>query len=464
MISSIKATLVLLLCTPLVSSLPTSQVLPRHNPTTSSSVPQVFAHYMLVTRPISGNYTSDITLAASAGISAFALNYGGDDTDFDTQTSYLTEFYDTVADLSSQDVSLNFKLFISIDTTAVTNASLVVSLYNQFASSPAQLRINGKPVLSSFQINNPAWNWQTDIVNNLSTPPFFLPGTLSPTVEGALIPASSEDLNTHVTTDGESGMVLPAAAPGVLTWLHPTASMASELITNKAFSASQTSDLAWMAPVSPWFFKRLSSAENWAHAQNGGIFINRFASLLSLPNPPQFIELVTWNDFGESTYFGPADDGTVCADCYYDTLDHSAFLTMAKPFISAFTAGSPNVSIAAHEENVYMFYRTQPALALGSDEASSPAGDLGLPMNATEWTDQVFVVGMLNQSAEVVLNTGGKVHTVKLEPGVSTTGFAWDFGAQSLDITFKNGSVVSKKGSVPIVEQAELYTGNVVAA
>lgn len=111
-----------------------------------------------------------------------------------------------------------------------------------------------------------------------------------------------------------------------------------------------------------------------------------------------------------------------------------------------------------------MFYRTQPALTLGTNEASSPAGSsLGLPINATEWKDQVFVVGMLDAPAKVTLNTGGQVHSFTLQAGLSKVGFPCDFGAQSLDITFANGTVKVKDGPVPIDAQGKWYNGNVAA-
>jgi len=136
---------------------------------------------------------------------------------------------------------------------------------------------------------------------------------------------------------------------------------------------------------------------------------------------------------------------------------------MARPFIEAFKNGERNVSVLEGEEEVFMFYRTQPALELGWDEGSSPAGELGVPMNATEWRDEVFVVGMLNQSAKVTLNTGGTTQSFEMEAGVSKRGFGWGLGEQKLSVTFGNGTVVSKVGSVPIVGQGKWYNGNVVA-
>lgn len=178
MASLLKSTLLLLAGLPFTFSIPTPRASldARSNTSTSSSL--VFAHYMVITRPPNGDYTEDINLAISAGISAFAVNYGGSGVSFDDQTSYLNEMYTAVTDMLNDDPSLDFRLFISIDTTSVTDASLVVDLYNKFATSSAQLLIDGKPALSSFSSGTPAFNWQTEVIDHLSTAPFFLPGTL----------------------------------------------------------------------------------------------------------------------------------------------------------------------------------------------------------------------------------------------------------------------------------------------
>ena len=78
-----------------------------------SGSPLVFAHYMLLTRPPGGDYTNDINLARSAGIDAFAINFGGWNVDFPQQEGYLKDFY-TAAETQ------NYKVFISIDCTSVT--------------------------------------------------------------------------------------------------------------------------------------------------------------------------------------------------------------------------------------------------------------------------------------------------------------------------------------------------------
>ncbi len=105
-----------------------------------------------------GDYINDINLARSAGIDAFAINFGGWNVNFTQQEGYFKDFY-TAAETQ------NYKVFISIDCTSVTDSNMVVRLTNQYANSPAQFKIDGKLLLSTFQTNPPAWNWQTDVLD-----------------------------------------------------------------------------------------------------------------------------------------------------------------------------------------------------------------------------------------------------------------------------------------------------------
>jgi hypothetical protein len=97
---------------------------------------------MLVTRPPGDDYTNDINLARSAGIDAFAINFGGWNVNFTQQEGYLKDFY-TAAETQ------NCKVFISIDCTSVTDSNMVVRLTNQYANSPAQFKIDGNIYFSS---------------------------------------------------------------------------------------------------------------------------------------------------------------------------------------------------------------------------------------------------------------------------------------------------------------------------
>ena len=76
---------------------------------------------------------------------------------------------------------------------------------------------------------------------------------------------------------------------------------------------------AYIAPVSPWFFCHLATSadfgakgKNWLFVSEDLLFV-RWEQLLTMQPKPAMVELVTWNDLGESHYF--VRDFHVCCGC-----------------------------------------------------------------------------------------------------------------------------------------------------
>jgi hypothetical protein len=62
----------------------------------------------------------------------------------------------------------------------------------------------------------------------------------------------------------------------------------------------------YMMPVSPWFFTNLPGYDkNWLW-RGDSLWYDRWEQVMYLQ--PEFVEILTWNDFGESHYIGPLDD------------------------------------------------------------------------------------------------------------------------------------------------------------
>lgn len=64
--------------------------------------------------------------------------------------------------------------------------------------------------------------------------------------------------------------------------------------------------LPYMMPVSPWFYTNLPGYDkNWIW--NGdSLWYDRWQQVLTLK--PEFVEIISWNDYGESHYIGPLHD------------------------------------------------------------------------------------------------------------------------------------------------------------
>ena len=193
---------------------------------------------------------------------------------------------------------------------------------------------------------------------------------------------------------------------------------------------------------------------NWLNGQDAGLWYDCWLHLLQLQ--PTFIEIITWNDYGESSYIGPSSSSN---DLPYDGLDHSAFLAMTSLFTKLFKDGATDqFSISPEDEDVFMFYRLQPAQKNGAQDT------LPLPKNVDDIQDNVYVISFLAEDAVVTLSSGGKEIKINCSQGLSKKAVPWTLGEQSLTMSrsLGNGETVNKKGPT-IVGQMDSYNGNVVA-
>lgn len=162
-------------------------------------------------------------------------------------------------------------------------------------------------------------------------------------------------------------------------------------------------------------------------------------------------ELVTWNDWGESSYFGQAMPNRNYQDWAY--LDHSGFLGLAGHFIDAFKTGNTDVDWSS--EGVYMFYRVQPWKKAGAKDP------VAIPSDAT-CKDSIFVVTILSAEAQVKLVNGGKTTSFTAGKGLQMKEVPFVTGSVKLDATRNGASIASKKG-MDISAGFDLYNGNAYA-
>ena len=130
---------------------------------------------------------------------------------------------------------------------------------------------------------------------------------------------------------------------------------------------------------------------------------------------------------------------------------------MTKYFAKAFHAGKTSVEVDKADEDVFMFYRTQPSLTNGVNKT------LPLPSGASEMHDNVYVVSFLNSSAKVSMSTGyNEPVTYTAGPGVFKKAIPFALGPQTMSANGTDGFSVYKTGPEISGQWAD-YNGNVIA-
>ncbi|KAJ5536235.1 glycoside hydrolase [Penicillium frequentans] len=399
----------------------------------------VFCHFMIgitSNRQNSSEYDDDMQRAKAFGIDAFALNIGTDSYT-DTQLQYA---YTSAA-------KNGMKVFISFDFNwwSTGQGSAIGAKIKQYASYSSQLKVDGKVFVSSFSGDGLDVAAMTAAAGqSLFFAPNFHPG------EGNFNDAQS-----------------------ALNWMAWPSNGDNKAPTVKNLVTVPDSDKAYIdalggkpyiAPVSAWFFTHFGSevsySKNWVFPSDL-LWYRRWRQILALK--PRFVEIITWNDYGESHYIGPlssphTDDGS---SKWVMDMPHDGWLEMAKPFIAAYKAGSTVALPYIEEEKLVYWYRPTPrdvncdaTDTTMTSSANNASGNFfsGKPDGWETMKDEVFVVALLKSPAEVHVQSGNKTRLFRAPAGISSWSAPMGVGQQKFAITRRGKTVLSGTSLKDIVD------------
>ncbi|KAJ5839451.1 Glycoside hydrolase family 71, partial [Penicillium rubens] len=344
-------------------------------------------------RQSASDYNDDMKRAQYAGIDAFALNIGTD------------SYTDEQLGFAYQSAANNgMKVFISFD-------------FNWWQTSQGNaLKVDGKVFMSSFAGDG------VDIVairaaadSDIYFAPNFHPGR-----------GDFSNLQAALNwiawgNNGNNGSSTPSKQLAVAD---------SDNAYNTALNGKP-----YIVSVSPWFSTHfggeVSYTKNWVFP-SGLLWYNRWREILA--TSPRFVELLTWNDYGESHYIGPLssphiDDG---ASKWVMGMPHNGWLDMAKPFIAAYKAGS-KLPIRFLDEEKLVYYWSGNFVC-------------GRPDGADNMADEVFIVTILKSPATVYVQSGYEAETYDAKAGMWSHSVPMGVGRQSFKVVREGKTVDSLYG------------------
>ncbi|RAL07875.1 glycoside hydrolase family 71 protein [Aspergillus homomorphus CBS 101889] len=347
----------------------------------------VFAHFMLAN---SQNFTlddwkEDITLAQAAKIDAFALNtgYGGPYTG-----QLLNDAFAVAAEL-------DFKLFLSLDYSGDGRwpQDQVIKWLGNYTKLPAYYKHNGeKPLVSTFEGYEAQGDW-TNIKKKVDC--FFMPDWSS------ILP---EQLASSNVTDG----LMSWSA-----WPDGTAPMNTSMDERyqSALRSTGGTDKPYIMPVSPWFYTNMVRYnKNWVW-QGDDLWYKRWDQVVDIE--PEYVEILTWNDFGESHYIGPIhehDLGTFTSGgAPYDYaigMPHDGWRAFLPYVIDRYKTGAGSATV--DQEGLVTWYRLTPSWACSDGKTTGntatqaqhtyPPGEV--------LKDEIFFSALLDSAANLTVSIG----------------------------------------------------------
>ena len=390
----------------------------------SSATHYVWAHHMVGnTYPYTeSTWLSDIQTAAAAGIDGFALNMGSDS----WQPDRVADAYS-----AAESYGTDFKLFLSLDMTSLgcgssSAAANLVSLVSTHASHPNQAKYDGKVLVSTFAGSDCTFGssssdaWESLFISALSAAGvdiFFVPSVFS-------------DISTF---SSDSWM------DGELNW-NSAWPMSSTPLSESSTDASYISALgskAYMPAISPFFFTHFGANswnKNWLYMSDDWLYASRWEQVIAMRDEASMTEILTWNDYGESSYIGPIEGALPSgSDAWVDGFDHTDLLPLTKYYATAFKTGAyPAVT----EDKVFLWSRPHTHDATASDDS------VGRPTNWDITEDYLYAVVLATEASTVTLTSGSTTSTFSVDAGLTKLKLASEAGGIGATIA-RDGSTVA---------------------
>ncbi|KAL3424087.1 glucan endo-1,3-alpha-glucosidase agn1 [Phlyctema vagabunda] len=344
----------------------------------------VFAHFMVGnTKKYSvGDWEDDITEARASHIDGFALNLAFEEAPNEKGVANAFQ--------AAKNLGSDFKLFFSFDYLGMGpwTADSVVDLVNQYSGEDAYFKRGSKPLVSTFEGTSPASIAEWPVIKE-KTNCFFVPSWSSMGAKGAMNSTAVDGLFSWAAwPDGPRDMTDSIDE----TYLH--------YLQNKTY----------MMPVSPWFYTNLPGYEkNWLW-RGDDLWYDRWQEVLSIR--PEFVQILTWNDYGESHYIGPLRNKAYKAfkdgDAPYNyakNMPHDGWRVLLPYLIDMYKSGSASIP----QESLVSWYRLAKADRCTDGGTTGNSGNQGqttfIPTTIVQ--DKIFFSALLESPASVSISIGG---------------------------------------------------------
>ncbi|KAI2636830.1 glycoside hydrolase family 71 protein [Xylaria nigripes] len=375
---------------------------------------EVFAHYMvgLTYGQTQDEWQLEISQAIQSGIDGFALNVGAQDLQNNEQ---LHMAYDVAA-------ANGFSLFLSFDMAASQwSQDQIISYINTYKGYSSQFKVNNLPVVSTFEGPAQANIWPS--VRAATGGIYFIPDWSS------------------LGAPGVGGRL--SLIDGAFNWgAWPEADQMNMTTDNDIAYQSTLQGKSYMMGVSPYYYANLPG-KNW-YSTSDSLWFERWSEVMEIN--PNFVEIITWNDFGESSYINAPVDHQIVAGAgkYVNGYDHSSFRFVLPYFIAAYKAGSVDVGIP--QEGAMAWYRTTPASICNN--GGTVWGQSGTESAAMGTLDVVSIIALTYAPTDIHVQIG-----------------AWDAGQSVSPIetlgkaSFYQVPVNGRSGAVTITLNGKSTTG-----
>lgn len=324
----------------------------------------------------------EIRQAEALGIDGFALNAGGW-----LRRSYYIEYAAQMFEAAAR-LHDGFRLMFSADLCCGNHAADIEDMMRRFANNPRYARVyfrhDGRFVLTTFAGEKEGQAFWQQVQRDLETgahPSRDIEAKVLPQVAGApsnapmkifLVPAFFWGGELPERAQVQAGFdAWKRVIDGSLYWgiagVPGSGSALDQLHGSEAYaSVVHESGRLYMAPVAVQFW---GANANRYYEYSGGAGMRRMWMDAIEGTHPEWVEIITWNDFIEGTYISPIDDPNAYPGASYLNSSgvpagtrhyfhsHAGAGELMRFYIEWYKTGREP---AITHDAVYWFYRTQP--------------------------------------------------------------------------------------------------------
>ncbi len=324
---------------------------------------------------------------------------------------------------AAQAVDSRFKIVVMPDLTVLgSDSDTVVEIIASVAASPAAYHLSdGRLVVSAFDAGLNAASWWQSVISRLASQGIHL----------AFVPTF---VAWPTTADAFAAFSYGFADWGTATVAGGSSMQGDPDIIHKTYGK------IFMMPVDPQQYR----PKDWLfwEAGNSAAYRNAWAS--SIQGDADWVQLVTWNDFSESSSVAPFTDTTLQRNIgtgYYNLTGYFAawFLTGQQPQIT--------------HDVLYYFYRRETTTAAGPAQSQKDAIATGAAENDIE------LLAFLTSPGVLKITVGGKTYTQNAAAGMVSFKIPSQAGTPVFTLSRNGADVFSLKGGVAIYGAGGLPSG-----
>jgi hypothetical protein len=377
-----------------------------------ATIPSTVSNWKLL------NMEAEVRAAIARGITGFAFDaMGASDSDSDGPLTLMLT--------AAQAIDSRFKIMVMPDITSLgADSAAVIQIITSVASSPAAYRLSdGRLVVSAFDASLNSASWWQSVLSQLS----------AKGIKVAFVP-------TFLDWDA-SAAAFASISYGFADWGTATAAAGISMQSNPDVAHGTYSKI-FMMPVGPQQYRPKDSV--FWEAGNSASFRNAWTSAIS--GGADWVQMVTWNDFSESSQISPYTDTTLGkgrGTGYYDMNGYYAawFLTGKQPAIT--------------HDVLYYFYRREPttASAPAQSKKDSIATGTGTAQNDIELLAFLTAPGVLK------ITIGGHTYTQNASAGVVSFKIPTQPGTPVFTLSRNGTDVFSFQAGVQIYGSSGLPSG-----